>query len=150
MKYKKLLHQYLDKTKTEYLQPPSVYILEAYQKNKGIPQDHVIDEIAQATLLPVQEVKMWFTHVREVSENRRAGAKKAAKKRKEKSTNQVARENGDEVCEACGEFDSPGEDAVVSWISCDGCLLWWHKTCVGLLENYNSEQWLCLSCREIW
>lgn len=69
MKYEKLLDQYLDKRKIEYLQPPSVHILEANQKNKSIPQDHIIEEIAPATLLPVEEVNVWFTHVREVSEN---------------------------------------------------------------------------------
>ena len=149
MKYEKLLNRYLEKREVNFLQPPSVSILQAYQKYKGIPQDHNISEIAQTTFLPVEEVKLWFTYLREVSENQSAGAKKAAQKRQGKNAKQQV-ETEDEAEECAGRDPPNGGDAVVSWISCDGCLLWWHMTCAGLAESYNSEKWLCISCNEIW
>lgn len=151
MKYESLLDRYLATKKSDFLQPPSVYILQEFQKNKEISQDDIL-ETSQKTLLPEEEVKLWFTHLHGVSENRKAGAKKAAETRKKKNANSniVETEDDNEVCEECCERDPPGgEDVVVNWISCDGCLLWWHKTCARL-ENSNPQQWLCISCSEVW
>jgi hypothetical protein len=146
-----LYDRYLATKKSDFLQPPSVYILQEFQKNKEISQDDIL-ETSQKTLLPEEEVKLWFTHLHGVSENRKAGAKKATEMRKKKNANSniVETEDNNKVCKECGEHDPPGgEDVVVNWISCDGCLLWWHKTCARL-ENSNPQQWLCISCSEVW
>ena len=34
--------------------------------------------------------------------------------------------------EECGRADPPGcEEETILWVSCDGCLLRWHITCLG-------------------
>jgi hypothetical protein len=63
-----LYDRYLATKKSDFLQPPSVYILQEFQKNKEISQDDIL-ETSQKTLLPEEEVKLWFTHLHGVSEN---------------------------------------------------------------------------------
>mgnify|MGYP002803628123 CR=1 FL=1 len=154
MKYDSLLDHYLNTSteKIDFIQPPSVYILNAYRQNHGIPDDRIIKDISKNTLLPVEEVLLWLNHLHKISQNRQAGAKKAAetKKRKKDSRIEVQDDEG-EICQECGRHDPLNSDnEVVPWISCDGCLLWWHTACSGLVENYNPEQWLCISCTEVW
>ena len=151
MKYENLLDHFLKsgKEKIDFIEQPSVYIL---KQNKGIPENDVIKEISEKTLLPVEEVTLWLNHLHETPENRKAGAKKAAETRKKKRDSQIqVVENEKEVCEECGLHDPLNTDEeVVDWISCDGCLLWWHTACSGLVEEYNPDQWLCMSCSEVW
>ena len=87
------------------LDPHLASILETYQRNKGIPSDDVIEETSKITLLK----KLWFAHLHEVSENQKAGARKAADTRRKKAVNMgpVEDENDGEVCEECDGRDPP-------------------------------------------
>ena len=41
------------------------------------------------------------------------------------------------------------EEETISWVSCDGCVLWWHITCLGFdMETRLSQNWL--KCNEVW
>ena len=62
--------------------PPSDVILAVYQQHKCIRPRNVMEETAKKVLLPLEEVKMWFQHLQQTSENRARGAKKAAETRK--------------------------------------------------------------------
>ena len=65
------------------IQVPSAFLKMEYSKLKDplkIP-DNVIERCAQETLLSLDEVKMWFDHLKGVQEKRKAGALKAAAKR---------------------------------------------------------------------
>lgn len=65
------------------IQTPSPFLKTEFSKLKDplkIP-DTVIERCAQETLLNLDEVKMWFDHLRGVQERRKAGAVKAAAKR---------------------------------------------------------------------
>lgn len=84
MKYDKVLARFLKQGKCDYVAPPSVVLLETYNKYRAIPPQPVVMETAQKTLLPKEEVFMWFEHLHQIAENRRAGAKKAAETRREK------------------------------------------------------------------
>ena len=77
------------------------------------------------------------------------GLKKAEKKQNRKVSSKMiqlpASENDFEVsddgtCELCGT-DNPGK-----WISCDICELWYHTSCVGLLDYVDSVEWKCPTC----
>ena len=74
MKYDSLLVHYLNITteKIDVIQLPSVYILNAYRQNHGIPDDQIIKDILKKTLLPVEEVLLWLNHLHEVYKNRQA------------------------------------------------------------------------------
>ena len=84
MKYDEALARFREDRKTDFVQPPSVVILETYNKYKSIPPRAVLLETAQATLLPEDEVAIWLQHLHEKAENRCAGAKKPAITRREK------------------------------------------------------------------
>ena len=91
-----------------------------------------------------------------IAENRKKGAAKAAETRREKkreteSRVDVSNVEDSDVCSVCKLIDSPGEDCVVDWISCDGCSVWSHLVCVDVrCENGIPEHWQCLSCSEQW
>ena len=62
------------------IQPPSAFLKAEFSKLKDhskIP-DSVMERCAQETLLSLDEVKMWFGHLRGIAERRKAGAVKAA------------------------------------------------------------------------
>ena len=62
------------------IQPPSAFLKAEFSKLKDhskIP-DSVMERCAQETPLSLDEVKMWFGHLRGVAERRKAGAVKAA------------------------------------------------------------------------
>ena len=82
MKYDEALVHFSEQGKTDFPQPPSVVILETYDKYKSIPPQTILLETAQATLLPEEEVLMWFQHLHQIAENRWEGAKKADSTRK--------------------------------------------------------------------
>ena len=171
MNYDKVLAHFLEKGRIDFSKPPSVVLLEIYNKCKAIPPPPVVMETAKATLLPKEEVLMWFEHLHKIAENRKSGAKKAAATRREKrrptsvsssnsgstskQSNSAVLDNDErqELCQECGKADPPDCEAnTISWISCDGCLLWWHMTCVHLEEDVSSRnrrRWLCLRCNEV-
>ena len=144
MKYDEALARFREDRKTDFVQPPSVVILETYNKYKSIPPRAVLLETTQATLLPEDEVAILFQHLHEKAENRHAGAKKAAITRREKKSSKqtcssksgaitteahstVDKSSARELCEERGKEDPPGcAEETISWVSCDGCLLWWH------------------------
>ena len=65
--------------------PPSQIRKEAFEKLKGKdPSDTDIRKQAKATLLPPEEVKIWFEHLQTISRNRKRGAEKAAAMRRQK------------------------------------------------------------------
>lgn len=35
----------------------------------------------------------------------------------------------DEVCNRCGEWDTPGEEDEFTWLKCDNCAKWYHMEC---------------------
>ena len=103
---------------------------------------------------------MWFQHLHQTG-NRQEGAKKAAITRKEKrclkkaSTskgNAARKDSGQDICQECGWADPPDcEGDTISWLSCDGCLLWWHITCLGFDNDISAElNRLCIRCSEVW
>jgi len=137
-------------------QPPSTVLLDTYKKYKCVPPDAVVQEMSEATLLPLEETRMWFNHLHAISENRKAGAKKAAEKRRANTkTNRANAQDKDidGLCCECGSEDPPGDKDNVVWLSCDGCLKWFHVNCLGLdigIEAARNLDWCCLSCNERW
>ena len=124
MKYDEALARFREDRKTDLVQPPSVVILETYNKYKSIPPRAVLLETTQATLLPEDEVAILFQHLHEKAENRHAGAKKAAITRREKKSSKqtcssksgtitkeahsiVDKGSAQELCEECGREDPP-------------------------------------------
>ena len=99
MKPDKLMAHFLQGGKVAKATPPSEVIQAVYQKHKGIPPPNVILDTARQVLLPIDEVELWFKHLKQTSENRAAGAKKAAetrKRHKEKKKN-VATEHANKT-----------------------------------------------------
>ena len=111
------------------------YFTETYDKYKAIPPQPVVMETAQKTLLPKEEVVMWFEHLHQIAENRRAGAKKAAATRREKrctktvsscnsgSTGKTTvsavfdKHDPKELCQECGRTDLPDRELdTASWM----------------------------------
>jgi hypothetical protein len=77
------LWEYVSKGgKTSSAKPPSHIIQSTFQQYKGIPPREIIGQVAQEILLPLDEVDVWFEHVKQASENCARGAKKAAETRK--------------------------------------------------------------------
>jgi hypothetical protein len=73
------LWEYVSKGgKMSSAKPPSDVIQSTFQQYKGIPPRDIIEQIAEEILLPLDEVDMWFEHVKQASENRARGAKKEA------------------------------------------------------------------------
>ena len=101
----------------------------------------------------VPVVAIWVQHLHEKAENRRVGAKKAAIKQRVKRSSKQTRSS------KRSSSHIPWIKAVVrsfvksvilqipppppcSWVSCDGCVLWWHFTCLGFdMETRLSQNW---------
>ena len=66
--------------------PPSCIIIDAYTKEKTIPTEDTIQEIAKNVQLPVAKVVMWLDHLQQIHVNRKKGGEKGAKTRKEKKS----------------------------------------------------------------
>ena len=61
------------------LPPPFIVLKKAFEdaKQKDVKLERVIPELAKATLLTPEEVKMWFDHLQLVKDRRKEGTKKA-------------------------------------------------------------------------
>lgn len=61
------------------LVPPSVVLKKAFQNavEKNQDPDKIVPELAKKTLLPTEEVRMWFEHLQLVKDRRKEGARKA-------------------------------------------------------------------------
>ena len=57
------LARFTEHRKTDFVQPPSPVILETDNKYKSIPARAILLETAQATILPEDEVAIWFQHL---------------------------------------------------------------------------------------
>ena len=93
------------------------------------------------TLLSIEDVEMWVTHLDSVKKRRQAGVRKAAATRKQKSSDKVATAGNKFWC-LCGGPESGNV------IACDnpGCPIeWFHFECVGLVDA-PSGKWLCTEC----
>ena len=82
---------------------------------------------------------------REVKHKMKEAEKKKNQRASSKMVQLPANESDFEVsddgtCELCGT-DNPGK-----WISCDICELWYHMSCVGVLE-YADTEWKCPTCK---
>ena len=66
--------------------PPSIVLKKAFEdaKQKDVQLETLIPELAKATLLTTDEVKMWFAHLQLVKDRRKEGAKKAKDTRTKK------------------------------------------------------------------
>ena len=125
-------------------------------------------------------MKFWFDHLHQTHENRRKGAQKASQTRRGKAQGQSNRGKssrkqnrktnkgkqrqtssnvGDEndndenvLCVVCELHDplQSARDDMVSWVQSDGCLSWYHISCVELEEDNVPDRWLCLRCSEVW
>ena len=128
-------------------EPPSTVLATAFKDLKGeSPPDSLIEELARKTLLPSNEVKLWFSHLQIVAENRR-GAQKAAetrrlRKQQQKRTQQLAPDVY--YCGVCHEQYLEYTNVVERWIGCDRCDRWYHYSCVGLTSE--PESFVCMEC----
>ena len=81
-------------TRDSVMEPPSVVLKREFSKlTKTVDADNISDveitRCAKETLLTSKEVKMWFSHLAEVSKRRKMGAKKAAATRQAKNGNYI-------------------------------------------------------------
>ena len=134
--------------------PPSDVILATFKKYKKVPSSKIIQETAEKVLLSVEETKMWFEHLHQISVNRAEGARKAAETRKRKKANAHAKPanspnhtpSDDQFCLACEMINPPCDSSSdVEWI---GCERWCHMSCTDIVVI--PETWLCINCCEVW
>ena len=128
------------------LKPPSVLLKEIFDALEGNePDSDCVEEAAQKTLLP-PEVRMWFDHLKTVSENRKRGARKAAETRRQKqrtsatcdsqqqrtSATRDSQQQSVYFCGTCHGQYKDFTDVQEKWIACESCEVWFHFVCVGL------------------
>lgn len=122
--------------------PPSTIILKASKTNSG-DIDH--EELSKSVLLPTNDVELWLSHLETVANNRRLGAEKAAKTRREKSGTQTNEQSDDLYsCVVCGGVYETETEEIENWIGCDTCDSWFHWTCVNISSEPPS--FLCEKC----
>ena len=128
--------------------PPSVILKEAFDAlEKYPPEESLYLQLAQRTLLKVEEVKIWLEHLNTIKQNRKRGAAKAAETRKRKAREkQKATKQGSEYyCGACHEPYLEFTEAEEQWIGCESCDTWYHFVCLGI--TVAPEEFLCEKCR---
>ena len=119
--------------------PPSLVLKEAFKEQKGQCSAEQAVGLAKTCLLPVNEVEMWWDHLKTVSDNRREGAAKAAKTRRKK-----AGEAQTVFCRVCRDPYVEYTKEVERWIQCDVCQGWAHFVCASLDEE--PENFTCQYC----
>ena len=134
------------------IKPPSVILKEAFDSCTTYPPcDSVYNELSEKVMLPVEEVKFWFNHLKNIQNNGISGAQKAAETRRKKktlpSTLPISSVSSNEYqCGICHtpyqEFTEVEED----WIGCDLCESWYHFICVGIDNSAIPEQYICTEC----
>lgn len=141
--------------------PPSEVIRMTYQQYKDIPPKDIVEKTAEKVLLPLEEVEMWFEHVKTTAENCARGAKRAAEtrranaqrnkqssskgdKRKSKNKcNKTRKEaridvleascNEECTCKDCGMFEPPD-----SYVDESGEITW--------IQCNGCESWFHMDC----
>ena len=124
-------------------EPPSSVLLEAFKANAATD----VEELAKKVLLPTEEVQLWIRHLETVASNRRRGAEKGAKTRREKaakSRTQPSLENDLYSCGVCNGTYQQETEEVENWIACDKCDVWFHWACVNICEE--PPTFLCYNC----
>lgn len=121
--------------------PPSKTLKDAFNRLKGkeLTESHR-KKLAQATLLPMEEVQMWFDHLKTIQDNRKQGAAKAA------MTRQLKRSKQKRFFCICGEEYLSVTNEVQDWIGCDSCSSWFHFECVGVTPESLPESFICSQC----
>ena len=132
--------------------PPSRLLKEFFSSNPE-PTEDMVKYIAKSTLLPVNEVDIWLSHLQTVDNNRKRGAAKAAETRRLKrkpvrdSVSQQVTTDATYCCGVCYGIYEEETDEVETWISCEHCDAWFHATCLGLqLDPSNPEEYICDTC----
>ena len=126
-------------------------LIEHFGPGVGHLNNFAVPGVGIFELLFVPVVAIWVQHLYEKAENQCVGAKKAAIKRRGKRSSKqthssksgattkeahstMDKGSAQELCAECGIADPPApccEEETISWVSCDGCVLWWHITCLG-------------------
>ena len=97
-------------------------------------------------MLPPEEVQVWLKHLDTVATNRKLGAEKSAKTRRQKATKNRAELNEIDLysCGVCNGTYQEETDEVENWIGCDHCEAWFHWACVDICEE--PPTFLCYNC----
>ena len=104
--------------------PPSTLLKEAFDSLKSYPPpESLYSELSKKVMLPVDEVKICFDHLRTIGENCRRGAIKAAetRRRKKNKNTTVPTETSTERDYQCGVCHTPYQeftDTQEQWIGC--------------------------------
>ena len=126
----------LESTILAVIVPPSSQIKDAFDRLKGdAPSEMYFTEVASKVLLPTEEVKMWFDHLRTISVNCKRGALKAAETRKCTQAQQATNENALCFCGVCEAMYECETEEVEDWIACDRCSCWFHFQCVAVTPS---------------
>ena len=127
----------------EPCESPSCVIQQAFKANTA----NDVEELARKVLLPPEEVELWIEHLRTVASNRKRGAEKGAKTRRQKAKNRVesSQLEGDLYnCGVCNDAYQEETEEVEKWIGCDKCETWFHWSCVDICEE--PANFLCHNC----
>ena len=159
-----LLESYKNGSYAASKPPSDVFLSKIKALKYEIPSDSCVLETSKDVLLPPDETRMWFDHLRQIHLNRVEEPKKAAEKRSKnvpKGTRKQKAKTTDDsdeqrVCLMCDNLDPPaaqnsGYDEH-SWIRCDGCTNWCHGLCAGFAghSKCSATKRLCLACSDNW
>ena len=125
--------------------PPSMVLKEIFfrQSTDAIMTEDFIQQIAKKVLLPCGEVGMWFEHLKNINENCKRGAAKAAATRLAKRRSlQQSEESSQSACGKCGESET---EETENWVACDTCDTWYHFSCENLTEPPTTDRYVCIN-----
>lgn len=129
---------------SEPSEPPSCVIQRAVKANTA----NNVEELAREVLLPTEEVQLWIQHLKTVASNRKLGAEKGAKTRRQKSVKSRAKSSQLEselyYCGVCNGTYQEETENIEKWIGCDKCDAWFHWSCVDICEE--PPNLLCHNC----
>ena len=114
------------------LRPPYFVLKEAYDTLKS--EESLYQQLAQRTLLKIDEVKIWFEHLHTIKQNRKKGAAKAAETRRLRA--QASKDKGkttsEYYCGVCHQEYIEFTETEEQWIGCESCDSWFHFVCLGI------------------
>ena len=110
------------KALTSVASPPSLVLKEIFCQTATdvLMSDEFIKEVAEKVLLPCDEVKIWFQHLKMIHDNRKRGAAKAAATRQSKQSRPMQQWH----CGQCGVSYQSTTHETELWIACDVCDKW--------------------------
>ena len=138
------------------MKPPSIILKKVFDALETYPpEESLYQQLAERTLLKVEEVKIWLEHLNTIKLNRKKGAAKAAETRRrraqEKQRNQEkqkaanVQQGSEYYCGTCHEPYLEFTDTEEQWIGCELCDTWYHFVCLGI--TVAPDEFLCESCR---